>query len=500
MLLEIGLVFAVFVLQAAWPVPDVNESVYLAKIKHAWNPQWAAGDLYLGSTDAHQVFTYTIGWLSLFLPLPAFAWLGRLLTWWLLAWSWRRLSEAFVPRPWMAVLTAALFVCFQERAQMAGEWVLGGFEAKGFAYVLVFLGLSMLVRDRWNATLLCFGAGAAFHVLVGGWSVVAAAIAWCWAGKERPSLLRIWPGLLGGLLLSLPGLWPALQLNAGVDSETAQAAASIYVFERLPHHLVPQSFSRPAVLRHVLLAVAFLVLWFTSPSGGATRRLFAFVGGAVLIAAAGALLALATASDRDLYAALMRYYWFRLSDVMLPLGVSLGAARHIAALARLRPKAGALWLGVAWGLAAFHLAGYVLDRPFPTRPRADKANKIADYAAWRHLTAWVRQNTPENALFLTPRSQQTFKWYTGRGEVVTWKDLPQNAQDIVEWWRRMNEIHAADGESDDLWIDSLTELSAERLRELGQRYEADYLVTHAQPRLALPLVYQNNSYAVYRLD
>ena len=168
-------------------MPDVNETVYPAHMKHAWDPAWAPGDPYLQSADAHGVINGAIGWLSLFLPLPAFSWVGRILTWWLLAWSWRRLSFALVPRPWWSVISAGLFVCLQERCQMAGEWVIGGLESKGFAYVLVFLALEMLVRGRWNAMFGLLGAASAVHVLVGGWSAIAAGIAWLVSGRDSPA-------------------------------------------------------------------------------------------------------------------------------------------------------------------------------------------------------------------------------------------------------------------------------------------------------------------------
>ena len=195
------------------------------------------------------MFYFTFGWLSLWLG-PAGAGLDRTdLTWLLLAWAWQRLSVAVVPRPWYSVLTAALFVCLIERCHMAGEWVIGGVEAKGFAYVFVFLGLEAFVRNRWNRGLLLLGAAAAFHVLVGGWAVggrgrcLAPA---CRAASPRlrppwacaPPLRSLWPGILGGLLLALPGLWPSLALDWGVDPQTARQAHEIYVFERLPHHLV----------------------------------------------------------------------------------------------------------------------------------------------------------------------------------------------------------------------------------------------------------------------
>ena len=48
---------------------------------------------------------------------------------------------------------------------LAGEWVIGGVEAKGFAYALVLVGLERLLRDRWGWALLCFGAASSLHVI-----------------------------------------------------------------------------------------------------------------------------------------------------------------------------------------------------------------------------------------------------------------------------------------------------------------------------------------------
>ena len=73
--------------------------------------------------ELHQVFYWTFGWLSLWMPLPAMAWCGRILTWGLLAWAWRRLSAALAPGVLYAVLSAALFVTLNSRLSIAGEWI-----------------------------------------------------------------------------------------------------------------------------------------------------------------------------------------------------------------------------------------------------------------------------------------------------------------------------------------------------------------------------------------
>ena len=221
-IVEIALIFAVFWIQGAWPVPDVNEPHYLAKAAHYWNPDAFRGDSFTESADTHQVFDFVFGWLSLWLSPFAMAWTGRVVTWLLLAWSWQRLSAAIVPRAWFSPLTAALFVCMTERCHMAGEWIIGGVEAKGFAYVFVFLGLESLVRNRWNRALVLFGIASTFHVLVRGWSAVAAGIAWLWlsTGAKWLGRCRCGDGQPSAEPPPLRSLWPvgAARFVALVDA------------------------------------------------------------------------------------------------------------------------------------------------------------------------------------------------------------------------------------------------------------------------------------------
>ena len=99
-LCEVLLIFMVFFLYAGWVPPAVNEAHYLTKAKHYWNPDFCAGDHFLESADAHLVFYWTFGWVTLFCSLPAAAWIGRLVTWGAMAWAWRRLSWCVVPKPY----------------------------------------------------------------------------------------------------------------------------------------------------------------------------------------------------------------------------------------------------------------------------------------------------------------------------------------------------------------------------------------------------------------
>lgn len=545
---EVALIFAVFYVQGAWPVPDVNEPHYLGKAIHYWNPDWVRGDFFLQSADTHQVFYFTFGWLSQFLTPWVFAWTGRVLTWALLAWGWQRLSVAIVPRRWCSVLTAALFACLIERFHMAGEWVIGGVEAKSFAYALVFFGLAALVRNRWNWALMLFGAGGAFHALVGGWAAVAAGVAWLWlritarktqnasgdAVELAPPLVAIVPGVVLGLLLALPGLLPSLLLNHGVDPKVVQQSHEIYVFQRLSHHLTLSGMKLAFILRLALLAAIWVLFgqWeqrvlpgnqgddrATKPlssdteAAAATRRLRAFVVGAIAITLTGAALNLLMFVKPTLAADVLRYYWFRMTDVAIPMGVALeGVALIVAGWHRCRsndqaesrrrwPKyvvAGGFTLAVL--LAVWHVGDFAVTRLSDVPPRADR---LPDYDAWREACAWVSrpENVPVDARFLTPRLAQTFKWYAQRSEVVNWKDVPQDAPEILEWQQRIKDLYMTGGTTPETrWYGTLAEQGAERLLELGKKYHATYMICQASDaKLGLPEVYRNRSYVVYRL-
>jgi hypothetical protein len=227
-----------------------------------------------------------------------------------------------------------------------------------------------------------------------------------------------------------------------------------------------------------------------------------------------------------LAADLLRFYWFRLTDVMLPLGVALEGvglivgklnvgcqrngektnnSRGLTAPGGLARKLRGLLAPGYWALvfailvAAFHVGDRMLDRLHPAAPRS---HRIANFADWHAACRWVADSgriLPE-ARFLVPRDAQTFKWYTGRREVVSWKDVPQDAKTLLEWWRRIQEVYATGLPAGPRWYEPLAKVGAKRLKQLGAEYDADYIITErTDPLPTLPVVYQNGTYVIYRI-
>ena len=256
-----------------------------------------------------------------------------------------------------------------------------------------------------------------------------------------------------------------------------------------------------------------------------------FVVASLAICVAGMAVSLLDFCDRATAAGLLKFYWFRLADVALPLGIALLAVRWIIAQRQLRPVLSRVVLSATIVAAGLHLADYAVTRLFSLAPHADRfwdldawasagrwlahpdptalairqprADRLADYAAWRDVCDWVVQSgkVPQDSVFLTPRMSQTFKWYTHRSEAGTWKELPQDARGIVAWYDRMNEFYATGSQlPSERWYESLAELGTEKLRRLAAKEHIDYvLTTVSDPLLPLPIVHKNACYVIYQM-
>ncbi|MEM6780026.1 MAG: hypothetical protein AAF670_20390, partial [Planctomycetota bacterium] len=133
---------ALFFAYAGDAPPGVNEAHYLVKAKNFWDPNFCRNDLFAASGKAHLTFYVVFGWLTRVASLELTAWIGRLVGWGLVAAGLVRLGSSLGLRiPWM-VMASIVWLAGIEYGNLAGEWVIGGIEAKVPAYGLALVGLA----------------------------------------------------------------------------------------------------------------------------------------------------------------------------------------------------------------------------------------------------------------------------------------------------------------------------------------------------------------------
>jgi hypothetical protein len=200
--------------------------------------------------------------------------------------------------------------------------------------------------------------------------------------------------------------------------------------------------------------------------------------------------------------------------MLIPGGVALCLAMILCRWQSAHPKlaAGGWFLATAMMLAPLWiwnierqrhlLPGAVMQPAMRNAGEAAWQQTRSDFDAWREACMWIAENTPDDAIFLTPRGQQTFKWYAQRAEVFAGKDIPQDAPGVWEWKRRANDPAAFR-----LANYGFARLTDGQIIALAERYDATYLLVErvkASRPTGLVLVYpladaENSEYAVYRI-
>lgn len=510
-LIEVLLLGLLFFAYAGDPPPMVNEAHYLVKAKHYWDPSFCANDMFVASGKAHTTFYFLFGWPTKFVSLTATAWIGRIVGWLMLAFGLQRLCAAVFERRFASVGVALIWIAGIEYGNLAGEWVLGGIEAKVPAYGLVLWSLGELVHRRWNRVWLLLGAASAFHVLSGGWAVVAATVAWWMTERSRSDRVPFFtPSLFLGAAIALLGFVPALALTMGADPEDSRVAARIYSYYRIKHHLLPADFYPLWFIRHGILIGGMTMGWvyFRKRDPG-IRRLGWFAAGTLGIAVIGLIVGFLPHFAPDLAAKLLRYYWFRLSDAVVPLMVAVVAVK-----AMVDRRGGVRGLGVlVLGLAIVLVGNSQYRRSrlgVPPSVSNDLLGRDAGasvdvqravFGDWLKVCRWARASTEVDEVFLTPRHQQTFKWYAHRAEVVNWKDVPQDADALREWYRRFHQIYPR--RLGHVRVTIRYDALQDYRRDYGVRY---LIVDHRVTGANLPLVRvyplgleENETYSVYEL-
>jgi hypothetical protein len=106
---------------------------------------------------------------------------------------------------------------------------------------------------------------------------------------------------------------------------------------------------------------------------------------------------------------------------------------------------------------------------------------------WVEVCDWIKANTPEDAVFLTPRYSNTLKWRADRAEVVTWKDVPQDAEHLNQWWQRHIALHQRPIWTETYrWRETPVDDGWERLFPLAHDYNFQYVVLEKLPNNSLP--------------
>jgi hypothetical protein len=485
-----------------------NESDILPSILQVANHAWLPNDWYLNLyTSYRQLFGLIFGQLIYGLGFVNGAYIGRLIVYLLLAIVLFFLFKSIHLRLWYGILVLILFLSHQSLA--AGEWVVYGLDAKTIAYAMVFLSFTLFLRKRYLLGYAFAGAAISFHVLVGIYALIcilfATVLNKSWRTDWRLYIKNIWPFLITGIF----GIWSVIEQLLPVKGVDVQRAWDIYVYYRVPQHVMPFTWTTVPWEAELAVAAVFFLFMFFLSSSKTIRFIAAFALGSVSLF----LIGLIIFSYRDTQ--LLSYYWFRFPDVMVPFMslVLVALLFNNYAIGDLikNPKYQKLSRGLHSTLRILPpiIMGIfiiVMAQQTYRLQTSYEDSLINDPETILPAFAWISSNTPRQAIFLVDPTQQDFYIYAQRAMFVSWKSSPQSAAAILEWYKRIMLCNGngdlAKGNSGISVHEIHTnyyKLDETQIRQIADEYGINYYVGLADQKLTFKRVYSDSMYAVYAI-
>jgi hypothetical protein len=116
---------------------------------------------------------------------------------------------------------------------------------------------------------------------------------------------------------------------------------------------------------------------------------------------------------------------------------------------------------------------------------------------------YVKENTPEEAVFLTPIFMDGFRYFAQRAVVVEWKNIPFDKLMLIEWYKRLSDVSmVSNPKSLKLVDDGYHGLTESDLQKLASKYSAGFAIFNKakrHPTLDSKVVFENESFYVTSL-
>lgn len=384
---------------------------------------------------------------------------------------------------------------------------------------LVLIGFIHLLRRRLYLGFGSLGVATAIHLSIGVWMSGVAILALSaihLSAQDGPVRSRLESAVesfpLGPLVMylaiSLVSTFPILRETITTGSVGVDFVWLIAWF-RHPHHYVPSTWLMLEILTYtavvVLAAAALAFLRYTAVEAFSSRRsaIFGLTVGSVpllIMFIGGFVFTELVRVDPVIKLQPFRIDYF---PVLVFVGlISKGAITGLRALVPMLPPetVGRLVIAVAVVLSTIHVAAAPGVVVTTSPPGIDGVDNIAHYED--DITPaydWIGENTPRDAVIMTPPHETSARLETGRAIVVDSKTFVFRPQAAAEWKHRLDTLCGKELETSD-WKseckDGYPSLSRSEILAAAEEFGSCWIVT-PNDEYDLPVRHSSGGKTVY---
>lgn len=473
-------------------LPSANEFIYLPYLAKQYDSSYLPNDwAFSVGWQGGTIFNVVFGPLTRIFSLGVAGWIGRIVLRSLALAALLALVPVFrIPR-WMGTLAIVVWLVYGQG--LTGDTsMIGTFEANCFSYALLLFSLKALAEDRDRAGAVLLGLCFSFHPGVGLWAVLAVGMALVSSGYKWRRLAKcaIW-----ACLTALPGVVPLVPVLLGSSALSAADAR----FMALVHQ---RSVLDPGVFPRRTVAALFVLLlfnWFHYRVNRDDHRLRFLVWFQVWLGAAFAVGVVAYMLEVFQF---VKFDPFRLFPVLTPLCFFFQIANAVFVQSWGASRRALLAVGVLALLGMDNVIGQAADRVSITYgglvQKKDDARKAFE---------WIAQNTPPDAVVISPPWRLDSYYFTCRTQVANWR--APRLDRYGEWRQRIEslvgvvpelsgrQLDVVERQREEMMAEAYAGLTEQDISRIMSRYGGDYLVSKAS--YDYPVVFSSDTYKVYQL-
>ncbi len=447
-----------------------NQADHLLLVNRLLDPHYLSQDFFLNETlvfDPRANYAALLALMAHVIPLSAVVWVLSLGTSCLTA----VLTVAIARDLFGGYVTGMLSVLLMGAlgSSLPGG-VLGFYTTelvpRWLAQPLILLSVWASLRSQPVYVAALCGLAAIIHpqegLVSGGTMLLALTLA---KGRFRREVCAAW---LVYMVVALAILVPYTTQSRISNDVFIELVAHI----RNPHHLLVSTFSRQSLVIMGALVIAFFISWLRwQPPQPVRKKWLLWMGIG--------------------YVSLMIIAYLFVEVIPTRLGVTLQGFRYQWLLAWFsilfiaREFSRDRWLARV-GAAVFAIA-FANTLYGPPSPSPDRVS----------VSAWVRENTPPDTIFVIPPDWPEFRLDAGRAVVEQFKTFPYQDENMLRWYERIIDVY---GDSSTVMDTRYHGIDDARLCFLAEKYNAAYAVLYHDTSSSLPILYENSEYRVVPLN
>ncbi len=504
-------IFIFLVLYSLFPmILRSNEAVTLTYAKHYINNNWIPNDLFMNQNPGYTfLFSFIAGSLARVLPLAVVSIIIRILA--LLGFSYllHQIADTFNVKFFIIIIF--MFAFLPNQSIVAGEWMIILIESKPFAYLFALLAVIYFIRKNYSKTFIFLGLSVSFHILIGIYASLSLLLTYLlnisYLKSEFPRLLKkLYLFFIFGSL----GIFAVIQnFFTKYDINRVWLGRTIVTI-REAHHELPLTWGDGRNwIPGLVLCLGILCFTFFIVKDRKYKILSSFGLSSFIFFVIGFIIYWSNKWH------LLKFFWFRFPDTILPfvsffcffslLFCYLGKIKFIRNRQVLTKSITFLFLLISISAVAYSVKRMVkYVKPIIADTRyfylKDTEEEMTD------VMLWISKNTDESSVFLVNPFIDNFYVGAERGAFVLYKAGPFTEEKYAEWYERLKicngnkELTQYSKKNRQEVEQSFYALSQEEIQRINERYGMDYYVGLEGRALQLPVVYNNEKYAIYSLN